>query len=464
MQRCWSTQWTDESAPMNTTRFDQSLPLLVDTVVTRFGNDMLAAGAVVRDAGGRLSVILPVSDAEIAEDVKSQLYGKLGAYARPDGVIRSQDDPLARRLIDEAQATGLALSVEGASLRLLDRRAAGADWLRRPAKSEPGIPRVVFASLKGGVGRSTALCVMAAHLSTRGRRVLAVDFDLEAPGIGSMLLNESTLPTFGTLDYFVENGVSGVDEGFLTDMIADSILGSEGARVAVAPAIGKSTLDNPQNMLGKLARAYLEDVNPDGGVLDLSDQLNEMVTRLEKTGQFDVILIDSRAGLHETTASAILALGGDVLLFGLDQPQTYLGYRLMMANLAVLPFDPADDWRDRLRFVHAKASESPAKRAAAEQRFLALYEDLIPPRMEGTSAAETLSADDFDLVWTDPADDMVEPFGPAPVLHFSDDARYRDFDPVSDRAQLTSASYSATFGELLAYADSLIEESSPENR
>ena len=42
---------------------------------------------------------------------------------------------------------------------------------------------VTFYSYKGGTGRSMALANIAALLSRRGKRVLAVDFDLEAPGL-----------------------------------------------------------------------------------------------------------------------------------------------------------------------------------------------------------------------------------------------------------------------------------------
>ena len=40
-----------------------------------------------------------------------------------------------------------------------------------------------FYSFKGGVGRSMALANAAVELAKRGRRVLVVDFDLEAPGL-----------------------------------------------------------------------------------------------------------------------------------------------------------------------------------------------------------------------------------------------------------------------------------------
>src|SRR5438132_14326392 len=42
---------------------------------------------------------------------------------------------------------------------------------------------VTFYSYKGGVGRTLALVNVAAELARSGRRVLIVDFDLEAPGL-----------------------------------------------------------------------------------------------------------------------------------------------------------------------------------------------------------------------------------------------------------------------------------------
>src|SRR4051812_23175256 len=152
-----------------------------------------------------------------------------------------------------------------------------------------------------------------------------------------MLLNERELPRFGSIDYLVENGISGIDNRFMADMGADSFLGAEGARVTVVPAIGQRTLESPENALAKLARAYLEDIRSPGPIASLRDQIVEMVNQFDAAGAYDVILVDARAGLHEISAGAILGLGGDVLLFGLDERQTFLGYRLLFAHLSRFP-------------------------------------------------------------------------------------------------------------------------------
>ena len=61
---------------------------------------------------------------------------------------------------------------------------------------------VTFYSFKGGVGRSTALGFVANILAVRGRRVVMIDFDLEAPGLSFMFpLLSSDGHKFGVLDY-----------------------------------------------------------------------------------------------------------------------------------------------------------------------------------------------------------------------------------------------------------------------
>ena len=67
---------------------------------------------------------------------------------------------------------------------------------------ELSLPRTVtFYSFKGGVGRTTALTHVAWILAMRGRKVVAVDLDLEAPGL-STAFNLQTQPKYGIVDFF----------------------------------------------------------------------------------------------------------------------------------------------------------------------------------------------------------------------------------------------------------------------
>ena len=61
-----------------------------------------------------------------------------------------------------------------------------------------------FYSFKGGVGRTMALANVAVHLAQRGRRVLVVDFDLEAPGLDTYPTLRPDKPVSGLAGYVAE--------------------------------------------------------------------------------------------------------------------------------------------------------------------------------------------------------------------------------------------------------------------
>src|ERR1700728_3242664 len=58
-----------------------------------------------------------------------------------------------------------------------------------------------FYSFKGGVGRTLALANVATYLVRRGRRVLLVDFDLEAPGLDTFEMFKPPKSTAGIVEY-----------------------------------------------------------------------------------------------------------------------------------------------------------------------------------------------------------------------------------------------------------------------
>ena len=441
-----------------TIRFDDSLPALAALVEGEFGASVFDKAVFVRDATGYLSVVV---DEEIDEGKLAELNEKavtsLGRYARSEDCIRDRDGPGSRRLLSTAAPS--RVRVGGRRILFVDRRMVGADWLL-PPKAGSAVPRIAFVSVKGGVGRSTALAVMAAHLSARGLRVLAIDLDLEAPGIGTMLISPDAMPKYGTLDYLVENGISGIDEDFMENAKGRSFLGAGGAQVVVLPAFGSETIEHPAGGLAKIARAYLEDVQPGGGTVSLTEQIREMLERFEATGAHDVVLVDGRAGLHETTAAVVLGLGAETLFFGIDEPQTFIGYRLLLSHLASREGNEYEDWKQRVQFVHAKAAADPQSQAEAAARFSDLMA-IFGPEVEQSGVRveeETpLTADDFDVGWTTVTEDVVaEVIGyKTPIIRILDDDRYHAFDPVRQPALLTSDLFEVTFADLLRWADSV---------
>jgi cellulose biosynthesis protein BcsQ len=346
------------------------------------------------------------------------------------------------------------MTEDSLSFRLLDRRIIGSAWLDSPPERPIAPPRIVFASLKGGVGRSTALAVVASDLSRRNKNILVVDLDLEAPGIGETLLTDDRMPRFGTVDYLVENGLGGITDPLLTEFVGTSSLTSpSGGRVDVLPALGWEAVKHPSNTLPKLSRAMIEDITANGEPIAVTDQISEMIRRFAERESYDVVLIDTRAGLAEIAAPAILGLGATVLLFGTAQRQTIQGYSALFAALKLLAERDKDagktaEWRLLFKAVHAKSSLDESVLARHRDNLYELFADNLYD-------AEDIHQTDTDAV-TFGIDDEEAPHRPL-IIPFS--PNFVDFDPVQAPSQLNAAFYEQTYRPFLNGIDSLIASS-----
>lgn len=450
------------------TRFDDSLTVLGDVINATLGKSELAKGTALRDSLGRLAFLTSTAiDDVTVETVSATLRKRLGAYARSDRVLAVGEDFGVKEVLKDP--AGMLVKAGEHCIRLVDRRLVGADWLRTPAPSAGPPTRFVFASLKGGVGRSTALSVAASDLASSGLRVLAIDLDMEAPGLGAMLLQESTLPEFGVIDALVENRLSGLDSGFLADLVGPSALAQHRGKIDVIPAFGRRSLRNPQNILGKISRVYVEDIRSNGQMATIMDQVRELVDRFSNPNQYDAILIDARAGLHETTASAVLGLGAEVFFFGLNEPQTFQGYSALFSHLAsfVGRKDIEPEWLSRLTMVQGKAI-GPDAHAIFSGRCKDLF---IEAGLVGITENVTLSVPipegPFNNVpWNDdvPDEDVLPQDSPSPreAVSIFDDARFRGFDPLQRPDLLTKSSYSGSFGDFLSRIREALPQIRPE--
>jgi len=271
-----------------------------------------------------------------------------------------------------------------------------------------------------------------------------------------MLLDDDALPELASLDALVGNGLSGLDQSFLSDLIAPSALAGGNGRLDVMPALGRRALAHPSDVLAKIARAYAEDVSRDGRVVSFRGQVADLVLRFSDPTKYDAILVDARAGLHESTAASFLGLGAEVLLFGLDEPQTLQGFKALLAHLSrfVTKDDLLPDWLWRLTIVQGKAPLDSECREAFVDRCRGIAAEVgLTPRSDA-APSDALPAEPFgDVPWNDAIpDDQVfadEDKALLAAVHVLDDQKYRGFNPFTQRDLLAERIYSATFGSLL---------------
>jgi Mrp family chromosome partitioning ATPase len=424
-------------------KFHESLPLLTRTL-RESGLPLDENTVIVRDGGGRL--IVARKEMPDASALQTAVRQALGAYAGTHPVI---DGRLAKALLADPAAQTLELPDGLGRIRFIDRRFVGSEWLGELAPGvETGPQRLVFASLKGGVGRSTALAVLAAELARQGKKTLVIDLDLEAPGIGFMLLEESEdvgkdkRPKYGVLDYLVENGLGRIEDEELTDFIGVS--GFVEGSVDVIPVVGRTTDEHPEDMLAKLSRAFVADQSPQGSV-SFAHQVRAMVDRFAAWKNYDAVLIDARAGLAESSAAALLALGGRTLFFGVDQPQTFRGYGYLFAHLRQRfgGGEAYDDWRRRVSFVQAKAPAHWGNRINFRDNLHELCSDYLYDREE-LNEDGTVDPPDFNFAWALSGRDVPHDFS-----YIKEDPLFRAFNPAGDRLQLDLEIYTGPFGDFL---------------
>lgn len=389
---------------------------------------------LVRDVYGRLRFAVNAERADYPEPARLQLESRtaqLGAFATSERVLFRDDFSDADALFshpdwhqtlvvgnveDEEEEGGLAPEIP---VRLLDRQVTGQDWLRTEA-SESGAahpPRIVFYGLKGGVGRSTALAMLAYRLARDGKRVLLIDFDLESPGLSGLLLPEERVAPFGLVDWFVEDAVGQADD-VLFDLVSDSPLAEQSTgsiRVAAAMGNGETAY------LAKLARVYADVPNPGGGVQRFAQRMQRVVEALEAQENPDVVLIDSRAGLHDVAAVSIAGLATVALLFATNSPQNWQGYRQLFAHWQHRP-EVLRHIRSRLAIVQALFPET--DQAARAARFVQQSYDLFADHLyDQIEPGDTTPTDAF----TFDMNDQAAPHFPWRVRW---SPRLQEFDPL----------------------------------
>jgi len=193
-----------------------------------------------------------------------------------------------------------------------------------------------FYSYKGGVGRSMALANIATLLSRRGRKVLAVDFDLEAPGLQRFFQQcldseRNRVNTPGVVELF-----SSIREG--------SSLGWEECIFTARPI----SYGEPISIIsaGKSDNKYTERVRQlNFSQLfeqhDLGHKLEQI--REEWRAAYDVVLIDSRTGITDIGGICTIHLPDVLVAFFTTNDQSIEGTRHVLRRareeLATLPLN-----------------------------------------------------------------------------------------------------------------------------
>ena len=285
-------------------------------------------------------------------------------------------------------------------------------------------PIIAFYGFKGGAGRSFLLANTAAFLAAAGKRVLVMDVDLEAPGLGDFfddrvdqargvqgVLGDAWRQKRGYIDLIreeadpnVEIGDSQKAEMSRTKMVAQSIasklrLAEDGALTeqsqnyltkidppnhpqteesAVPPPAGSLVLLGPGSLKSSANAGSLNYVSNllslDIGARVMDRQgrtaLNGLKLALQEMAGYDFVLIDGRTGYNANSIATIQNLATSVVLVSTPAMQSIEG----MARVSTLftglnPNQPLI----KPRLVLLKTTGTRAHRAERDRREVALW-------------------------------------------------------------------------------------------
>ncbi|RNI38944.1 TIR domain-containing protein [Hanamia caeni] len=221
---------------------------------------------------------------------------------------------------------------------------------------------ITFYSYKGGVGRSMSLANIAFELSKRNKKILIVDWDLEAPGLeryfNAFQINNEGEGLLSLLSEFKKNNT--VDyTNYLWTISTDFK-----HPIYLLPS-GREK--DPIKYTTELERFNWEDFfKPEGGGMHLENLRNQWLQ------DFDFVLIDSRTGLSDASGVCTIMLPDVVIPMFTANYQSLFGIRDIMnfiqssrqrlavdrMTLTILPlpsrfgtrveFKESQEWLDRI--------------------------------------------------------------------------------------------------------------------
>ncbi|GAA3346758.1 hypothetical protein GCM10020358_58970 [Amorphoplanes nipponensis] len=266
-----------------------------------------------------------------------------------------------------------------------------------PPRSRNG--RVVtFYSYKGGAGRTMLLANIAWLLAHSGHRVLAVDWDLEAPGLHHyfrpFLRDRRLLNTPGILDIIREHSSRAINTGPAGD--------------GVGPQPASSVLDYAESLQWPFPGHGMLDFLPAGrqdhtypvamGTFDWAAFWSEQggnrilhALRDDMVSHYDYVLIDSRTGMSDTTGICTVALPDMLVACSALNTQSIEGTATIVGSvlgqrggrpIRIIPVltrvGTGDGWADRLTTARNLASWHFRKALAASMTGTAdRFEELI---------------------------------------------------------------------------------------
>ena len=294
---------------------------------------------IVQNIYGKLMIYLKNQNFELLDTISERLSAEIGAWFQ--GCDFYEANIFIKSEIDKRKRKTEPISEH---IWLFEKFLTNLYWEDRQEthyNQDRTCKLVSFYSFKGGVGRTTSMLMTAISLARRGKHVMLIDFDLEAPGI-SGLFPQEYLPKYGLLDFLIEcNTLQSAECEFSIDEYVYPVgelcqATGAGGDIHVMPAYGSALKNRPELYRKALMRFDLD-------VPAYSQKTTPVDLLLSKLNAFvapDVIFIDTRSGIHQIGGITLARYSDLALLFFYGSQQNVDGMRMVLPHMkkAGVPF------------------------------------------------------------------------------------------------------------------------------
>lgn len=366
--------------------FDTAITAAKDAIRNWSGYAGLSEVTIIRDVFGKLSFCFSATGNLDKSGLATALHGQLGDYdAKHIFWTGVNYNDLTKALLQEIHGRRHIDERDGnCTWYLLERTIAKKAWLDYSGRVNPiwsyddaesgRQPKIVtFYSFKGGMGRTTALAATALLLAQHGRHVLAIDTDIEAPGLASLFFDERQIQ-LGTVDFFLESSATSwraIDMTLYLKQVNDpKITEGMAGSIYIIPA-GK--VDD--HYVQKLGRIDYQDI-VENGMRDHLSWLIESATNFIQSNGYplDYILLDARAGFHDMGGVVTAHLPHGAVLFGKNNAQSWNGLKQVVKTLASTQSDPLP-----IAIVASMSGDSGTQRELFKSRAYTLCSEIYYP-------------------------------------------------------------------------------------
>ena len=191
---------------------------------------------------------------------------------------------------------------------------------------------VTFYSYKGGTGRTLLLANVAMLAARMGWKVVAIDVNLEAPGLTYKLFDEQPSRCDGLVGWLRDRFDSGKPPLSLGDALLDVELTDTfeaGGWLKLMPAGRTPSLNYFEDLIGLRLEQRINDGPGVDAFVDLQQQVQEDLAP-------DLLLLDARTGISSTNLVTTRVLADDVIALTLDSREQLDGTRSILRSLTPL--------------------------------------------------------------------------------------------------------------------------------